>query len=105
MSGVIEIEFRDVETGEEPIVVAMPRDEAPSIGDEVTLAGRQLKRLMPSISRPIVKPGVRHLAHSLPPWSPGAHSYDADGTPRVDAQRDIDNLKRHNPTWSYDTDR
>lgn len=102
---MIEIEFKDVTTGEAPVVVLLEREDAPSIGEEVVLAGRRLKRLVPSMGRPIVKPGVRHLAHSLPPWAPGAHSYDADGTPRVDSQRDIDNLKRENPTWSYDKNR
>lgn len=47
----------------------------------------------------------RHVAHALPPFTPGAHSYAEDGTPRIDSQRDIDNIRRMNPalTWNKNT--
>ena len=94
-----EYAFRDLTTGEELLIAQSMHDAVP-IGDEVVMGGRRLLRLAQAGQPPIVSEGVRHIAHSLPDWIPGAHSYDSDGTPRIEGQRDVDAIERLNPQFS-----
>lgn len=90
---MIEIEFQDLDTGGLTVLV-MDRDEAPSIGEVIERGGMRLKRLMPTLQRPIVSKGVRHKAFSLPPWTPGADHYDENGTPCVSSQAEVDRIRK-----------
>jgi len=81
-------EFEDEETGA-LVEVDFPIGEAPSIGVVAEMGGRRLRRL-PSVGR---KPHVRNWhveAQSLPPWSPGAEGYTAEGVPLFSSERAID---------------
>jgi len=95
-----EYAFEDVDTGEVISIYQSMHDAVP-FGHEVVLEGRKLRRLAECGQSPIVSKGVAHVAHSLPEWSPGAHSYEADGTPRFDGQRDIDAFQKANPQFTH----
>jgi hypothetical protein len=95
-----EYAFEDIATGEEVSIFQSMHDAVP-IGDEVEMGGRRLRRLAQSGQSPIVSRGVAHVSSSLPEWSPGAHSYTADGSPRIDGQRDIDAIEKANPQFSH----
>ena len=97
-----EYDFQDVITGEMVTIYQSMHDAVP-IGDEVEMNGRKLRRLAQSGQSPIVSKGVRHVSHSLPDWTPGAHSYTADGSPRIEGQRDVDAIEKANPQFSHDT--
>lgn len=95
-------DFEDVETGEH-VSIHQSMHDAVHFGEVVEIAGRKLRRLIQMGQPPIVRAGVTHVSNSLPEWTPGAHSYEADGTPRIDGQRDIDKIERLNPQFTYDT--
>jgi len=95
--------FRDSATGGE-VLVSMSMREAVSIGESITRGGRELVRLPDMPQKAIVSKGVGHVSNTLPPWTPGADSYDSTGRPIICGQADVDRIKRKNPGFDYGED-
>ena len=95
--------FRDTATGKE-VLLEMSMHDAVGIGEAIVRGGRELIRCVDMPQKAIVSRGVAHVSNTLPPWTPGADSYDSTGRPIICGQADVDRIKRKNPNYDYGED-
>ncbi len=64
----------------QPVEISMPMSDAVSIGVEVKIGGKWLRRVVYDMSEPVVDT-VCFASQSEPLWAPGAKAYDNVGRP------------------------